>query len=391
MVDRIALLLGNSTKGSRILEIGPSHSPIAPKAAGWKTHVVDHTDQEGLRAKYTAMDVDVSAVEPVDTVWQGGPLDQAVPAALLGQFDTLIASHVIEHIPDFISFLKSAERLLAPHGVISLAIPDPRYCFDYFKPRSTTGDVLEAYALRRTGHSVRALWNHAAYSVDMDGTGAWGQHPVARPTLVSPFAEAAALSVDLLRESGGEPYRDCHTWAFTPAGLTLIMLELAQLRLVDWHIDSLHGPNGCEFIVYLRRGIDRIVDPEQLESRRMVLLLQQLRESVEQLSFAEKLVPLSGLPTGVEDRLARIEQQLLGVRYQVFGDSAIDAAIGAPDQTRGQLGLTEQAADTVRRVTILNEVTANQNERLAGLEGIVARLVSLVRPLLPVWRLIRPR
>ena len=99
MLDRIALLLGQSTKASRILEIGPSHSPIAAKAAGWSTHVVDHTDQAGLRDKYTAMGVDVSSIEAVDTVWQGGPLDQAVPADLLGHFDTLIASCLLYTSP----------------------------------------------------------------------------------------------------------------------------------------------------------------------------------------------------------------------------------------------------------------------------------------------------
>ncbi len=364
-MDRNALLLGTATKDSLILEIGPSHAPVAPKSGGWKTHIVDHADQDGLREKYAAMGVDVSAIEAVDTVWQGVPLDQCVPVDLVGRFDTLIASHVIEHIPDFISFLKSAERLMAPHGVIALAIPDPRYCFDYFKPRSTTGDVLEAYALRRTGHSIRALWNHAAYSADMDGTGAWAQHPVSRPSFLAPFADAAALAVDLLRNAADQPYRDTHTWAFTPAGFRLTMLELAQLGLVDWQIDSMDGPHGCEFIVHLRRGITRVANQVRLDAQRMELLVQQLRESVEQLSFAEGLVQAASLPADVLIRLDRIERQLED------GDERLI-------RLEGLLEHIDRRLD-------------NYNERLTGLESVLARLVSVFRPFLPIWRLIRPR
>jgi len=359
-MDRTALLLGHSTRDSLILEIGPSHCPIAPKSAGWKTHVVDHVDQEGLRAKYAELGVDVAPIETVDTVWHGGPLDEAIPAELLGRFDTLIASHVIEHIPDFISFLKSAERLLAPPGLVSLAIPDPRYCFDYFKPRSTTGDVLEAYAMRRTSHGIRALWNHAAYAVNMDGTGAWGQHPVSQPRFMAPFSDAAVLWTELLREAEMPPYRDTHTWAFTPAGFSLIMLELAQLGLVDWHIAGLHGPNGCEFIVHLRRGASRVVDAAQLDAQRMALLIRQCRESAEQLSYLETVGP--GV---IQPQLAQLEQ------FRRLTEERLE-------RIEQQLGIHEAQV-------------GNHNERLADMEGVIARLVALFRPLGPLWRLVRRR
>ena len=53
-MDRNTLLLGDATRDSRIIEIGPSHAPIAPKRAGWNSFVVDHADQAELRAKYRA-------------------------------------------------------------------------------------------------------------------------------------------------------------------------------------------------------------------------------------------------------------------------------------------------------------------------------------------------
>ena len=60
-----------------------------------------------------------------------------------GCYDWIIASHVIEHVPNFISYLQQCEAMLKPDGILSFIIPDKRYCFDYFSSSSSTGDVLE--------------------------------------------------------------------------------------------------------------------------------------------------------------------------------------------------------------------------------------------------------
>ena len=284
-MDRIARLLSTSDRSSQILEIGPSHAPIAPKSAGWNSFVVDHSSQEELRQKYAGLDLDLDAIEPVDAVWQSGPLHDAIPPEQHGRFDTLIASHVIEHIPDIAGFLVSASRLLNPNGTVVLAIPDRRYCFDYFKPHTTTGDVLQAHAGQRTHHARRTVWDHMAYSVTLDGITAWGQHPVGEARFISPFAHAADMQAMFSDDNTG-PYLDCHAWHFTPVGFALVVLELGQLGVIDWRIDALHGPEGCEFYAVLRRGAERIEDPGTLQERRMLLLRQQLREMREQIDFA---------------------------------------------------------------------------------------------------------
>ena len=84
----------------------------------------------------------------MDFVWTSGPMADAVPSDLHGTFGAFIASHVIEHTTDFIGFLDAAATLLAPDGVVILAVPDKRYCFDYFRPLTTTGKVLDAHAAR---------------------------------------------------------------------------------------------------------------------------------------------------------------------------------------------------------------------------------------------------
>src|SRR5438046_2523955 len=87
-------------RSMRILEIGPAFSPIAPKADGWQSHVLDHASQDELREKYSSSALPIQDIEPVDFIWRAGSIDTAVPPELAGKFDACIASHVIEHLPD---------------------------------------------------------------------------------------------------------------------------------------------------------------------------------------------------------------------------------------------------------------------------------------------------
>src|SRR4051794_28223139 len=110
MSDRNAKLLAGFGPTDPLIEIGPSYNPVAAKADGWQVTVIDHASQEELVAKYAAAEhVDAGRIEPVDIVWRGEPLHEIVDVARLGGYAGLIASHVIEHVPDLIGFLRSAE------------------------------------------------------------------------------------------------------------------------------------------------------------------------------------------------------------------------------------------------------------------------------------------
>lgn len=285
--DRKAQRLGDSTRATRILEIGPSHAPIAPKRDGWNSFVVDHADQAGLRAKYEDAGVDLDAIETVDAVWAGGRLDIALPAMRHGNFDRLIASHVIEHIPDPVQLLVSAQALLAPDGVVSLAVPDKRYCFDVFKPHSTTGDMLASHDPAGPGrHGMRILFHQAAYSADgqfPDGRflGAWGQHPVGAARLIGSLPDGFEQAA----RAHEHWYIDAHAWHFTPSAFALAILELAEGGLIGWHVAAITPAQGAEFIVSLRRGHTPLPSPGAHEQRRLKLLLGILDELREQIDW----------------------------------------------------------------------------------------------------------
>jgi hypothetical protein len=129
------------------LEIGPSHNPMAPKKKGFNVHILDHASTSELRTKYQGHGVNLDNIEEVDFVWHGEVFQELIGKT--GCYDWIIASHVIEHTPNLISFLQQCEVLLKADGILSLVIPDKRYCFDYFSTTSTTGHVLDAVVVNK--------------------------------------------------------------------------------------------------------------------------------------------------------------------------------------------------------------------------------------------------
>src|SRR5690606_33473322 len=126
--DRRAILLSMLDRDGRGLEIGPSHNPVAPKREGFRVEVVDHADRATLVGKYRGHGVDVDLIEDVDFVWSGESYAELTGKS--SHYDWIIASHVIEHVPDLVGFVKACAEVLHDGGVLALAVPDKRFCFD---------------------------------------------------------------------------------------------------------------------------------------------------------------------------------------------------------------------------------------------------------------------
>lgn len=232
------------------LEIGPSYNPVAPKKAGFHVETVDHLDRAGLVEKYGAHGVDVSGIEDVDHVWQGQPLSELIGET--GRYDWIIASHVIEHVPDVIGFLEECRKLLKPDGVLSLAIPDKRYCFDHFRPVSTTGDVIQASLEKRTRHPPGWVFDHFSSASKLDDAITWIGGAKGTLKLVHSFPEAKQLYDWSLTPDA--PYIDIHAWRFTPSSFRLIMHDLGELGLLGLAESRFFDTTGCEFYVSLSPG-----------------------------------------------------------------------------------------------------------------------------------------
>lgn len=250
-MDRVEKALAHIDRQGTGLEIGPSHSPIAPKQRGFKVRILDYLDADGLREKFKNEPVDLTNIEEVDFVWRGEPL-----ADLVGHdcYDWIIASNVLEHTPDLVSFLVQCEAALKPCGVLSLIIPDKRNCYDYFRPISTTGDVLDAFTERRNRSTPGCVFDNVANAVTRNGVITWIAEDKGELALLRGFEEAVEKWE---HASQSEDYMDAHNWCFVPESFRLIMDDLRELELTTLGVVQQYPTSGFEFHVALSPGAER--------------------------------------------------------------------------------------------------------------------------------------
>jgi len=281
-LSRNEKILTHLSRDMKILEIGPSYGPIVRRSQGWNVFSLDHLDAEGLRKKYSYDPaVDPKAIEEVDFIWHNGSLDSAITDNHRGTFDGVIASHVIEHFPDLLGFFKAADRMLKPHGILSLVVPDKRFCFDYFQSVSLTGDVLDAHRKQRSRHSRKTGFNATAYTAKTGERISWAVGET--PTLAFAFSDSLRGGHDHYTaqfDPAADPYLDFHGWYFTPSSFRLICLELAALGLMPFTEVGFFGTTGNEFFVTLQKTEEP--DTANLEERRLGYLKSMLLEIREQ-------------------------------------------------------------------------------------------------------------
>lgn len=254
------------------LEIGPSHSPIAPKSEGYAVETLDHCTAAELRDKYAKHaheGLRLDRIEEVDFVWQGQPYADLTRRP--HGYKWVVASHVIEHMPDLIGFLNDCDSVLADAGVLVLAIPDKRYCFDHYRPLSGLGSVIDAHLLQAKRHSHGTIAESTLYYSELSGTCAWGPGFDGAPTLVNDVA-LAVRKMEEANDSGS--YIDCHGWSFTPSGFRLLMLDLFDLGFIRLQVIAFPAPSGCEFYAVMGRAATGAPAPSRDE------LLKSIQEEL---------------------------------------------------------------------------------------------------------------
>jgi len=130
-MNRRNIILKHIDKKRHGVEIAPNHNPVASKSDGFNVGIIDRASQQELVEKYKDHGVNLNKIEEVDFIWKGERY-----AKLTGKkeyYDWIIASHVIEHTPDFIAFLNDCASIITEDARLSLVVPDKRYCFDQLR------------------------------------------------------------------------------------------------------------------------------------------------------------------------------------------------------------------------------------------------------------------
>ncbi len=249
-MNRTEKLLKHVDRSGIGIEVGPSHAPIAPKKDGFKVHIIDHADKPGLLAKYADQEVDLDSIEEVDFVWSGESY-----VKLTGNphhYDWIIASHVVEHTPDLVGFLNECSAVLKDDGVLCLAVPDKRRCFDYFRPVSGLSKVIDHHVDKRVRHT---LGTQAEFSLNIVSRGGRSSFMPEDEGEYEFLYDPAETMSALMEAKEGGPYQDAHAWCFVPHSFRLIIHDLRMLGLIDLDELDFFPSKGNEFHVILgRRG-----------------------------------------------------------------------------------------------------------------------------------------
>lgn len=256
-MNRAEVLRRRIDKQALGLEIGPSHNPVASKREGYRVKVLDHLDQRGLIEKYKDdPGVDTSRIEEVDFVWRGEPFSELIDRG--ERFSWIIASHVVEHVPDLIRFLNECDAVMEPGGVLTLAVPDKRFCFDRFRPLSSLGLVVDAHLSDSTRPSPGTVFDFYLNYARRNGRDGWNAGDLGRLQFAFDFRK----SMEMMSLSRDGNYVDVHQWCFTPSSFRLLIDDLYRMGMTQLREVEFLEQDGFEFFVWLSRagsgsGLDR--------------------------------------------------------------------------------------------------------------------------------------
>ena len=256
-MDRRARMLGSiALADSTGLEIGALHSPLVRRHES-QIRYVDYASTAVLRENFRHPGDPADIVE-VDIVWGGRTLRECLDAPV----DYILASHVIEHVPDLIGWLLELREALKPGKVLGLAIPDRRHTFDVRRAVSSPGEMVEAWLAGYKRPSPRQVFDACALSRNTETAEHWrmGEDSGGLPAEVLGRLSPA---LDIVRNMVAEArYVDVHCWVFTPASFLDTAEALAGMGCFPWLIDGFFPtePGTIEFQVRLRT-VEDAADP----------------------------------------------------------------------------------------------------------------------------------
>ncbi len=246
---RDKLLAGIDPAVTTGVEIGALDKPAVTKDEG-EIFYIDFATAEESRLKYKdEPSVLKHKIVSVDGIWGEQSLTECVSGR---RFDYVVASHVVEHVPDLVTWLSEIASILKPGGELRLVVPDRRYTFDVLRAESRSYDILASYVERRRRPPARTIIEYHTLSRLVDSRSIWDNAvSISSCRPASSFEHGFHLAQDA--ELNGN-YHDTHCWVFTPTSFMQALSELAELGLVPFRCAHLIDTEkyAIEFMVHMQ-------------------------------------------------------------------------------------------------------------------------------------------
>ncbi|MBT8114006.1 MAG: class I SAM-dependent methyltransferase [Arenicella sp.] len=231
-INRDSLTHGLDLPNLTGIEIGPLVNPIVTHDMS-NVKYVDRASTAELREWYCQdKDINVDDIMEIDYVWGDQSLSEATDGK--EQFDYCIASHVIEHIPDLITWLEEISSILKVGGTASFAVPDKRYTFDILRSVTTPAEVIDCYLRKLRRPSFRHIYDHFSNHVDVEINDVWDANFDASQLRPGWSAEQAfAACRDAL---DNDKYVDSHCSVFTEDSFFELLTTVSALGLLGFRV-----------------------------------------------------------------------------------------------------------------------------------------------------------
>jgi SAM-dependent methyltransferase len=231
---RLQTVLFDSIDVSRLkgLELGPFDKPLVPRCLG-EVRYLDFVD-EGVLRKRCERNPNRNANKVVKLDYVLG--DRSISETVTERFDYIVASHVIEHVPNMLGWLRELNRLLNPDtGYLFLVVPDRRFTFDNERPATSLGELIENDEIDRKRPALRAVFDQRYYHKPIQAGEMW-RDPSHVHSLPRTFGIDQALELMTRAKSH---YIDCHCNVFVDEGFGNLVEETERIGRQPFQVTTL--------------------------------------------------------------------------------------------------------------------------------------------------------
>lgn len=251
MLSRMEKITGNEDLSHfNIIEIGALDSPVFTRPE-YQVQYIDYASTDSLRKNHVNNPfVSEDKIVDVDYVWSPGLGE--LSDCVVGEVDFVFASHVIEHVPDLVTWFRQIAGIIKTGGKFVLIVPDMNKTFDCLRPLTNTAEVIDAYVRKVTRPTYKHIFEYYAdHAADKNGgLFADGNHKDARRV------HSLQQSFEKVMESfENNSYIDAHCWVLTPGSLLKNFADLVELGLFDFKINNVYMTEDMEidFIISLEK------------------------------------------------------------------------------------------------------------------------------------------
>lgn len=238
---RRSFLLENIDEVGAALEIGALNSPLLSKDK-YQYFIMDWLDQDGLIEKYPNKE----NIRPVDYIIK----EKRLSKALNEKFNTLVACHVIEHIPDIVSWFDELHAISEEGAALFLVVPDKRYTFDINRANTKLSEILLCHYLDlempHPGQLFEHLYEHRKVNLADVWAGNFEKDSRPRMSIATAWGRALEMSTE---------YHSVHCHVFERESFETLMHQLHEIGLIKWKMSKISSPapGSNEFFALMDR------------------------------------------------------------------------------------------------------------------------------------------